>query len=121
MAASQDTKLQVNFGKDRVPLINIYAQNAAELEAALTSIQDLSTLINSTQEILNAFGPAATPKSNMEYAKHALGAVEISADKKCMHGDMTLKTGTSAKGPWKAWMCPAPKGASDKCDPIWFR
>ena len=123
MAANVNTKLQVNFGKDRVPLINIYADNVTELEAALTSIQDLSTLINSTQEILNAFGAEATTKSNMEYAKHALGAEEIAADKQCRHGHMNLKTGTSAKGPWKGWMCGAPKGTpkEQQCDPIWIR
>lgn len=120
MAANANTKLQISFGKDRIPLINIYSENAAELEAALTSIQDLSTLINSTQEILNAFGPAATTKSNMEYAKHALGAEEISADKQCKHGPLTLKSGTSARGPWKGWMCSVPK-KDGGCDPIWVK
>jgi hypothetical protein len=39
----------------------------------------------------------------------------------CKHGNMTFRTGTSARGPWKAWMCSAPKGAADKCDPIFLR
>lgn len=38
----------------------------------------------------------------------------------CNHGARTKVTGKSAKGPWSAWMCPQPKGAPDKCDPIWI-
>jgi hypothetical protein len=34
---------------------------------------------------------------------------------------MQYRTGNGAKGPWKAWMCAAPKGAPDKCDAIWVR
>lgn len=40
----------------------------------------------------------------------------------CRHGNMTWKTGTGKNGKeWKAWMCPAPKGAADQCDPQWVR
>jgi hypothetical protein len=41
--------------------------------------------------------------------------------KTCKHGEMAKRTGTGAKGQWKAFMCPAPKGAPDQCDPIWVR
>jgi hypothetical protein len=34
---------------------------------------------------------------------------------------MALRTGTSARGPWKGYMCAAPKGATDKCETIWIR
>lgn len=33
----------------------------------------------------------------------------------CAHGPMTARSGTSAKGPWKAWMCPTPKGTPGQC------
>jgi hypothetical protein len=39
----------------------------------------------------------------------------------CRHGEMAFRSGTSAKGPWKGYMCAAPKGAPDKCDTIWVR
>ena len=122
MAASPETKLQVNFGKDRVPLINIYANDAAELEAALTTIQDLSSLINSTQEILSAYGsPTPAASTNALLAKE-LGAQVVSEDKQCKHGAMVYKTGINASGKaWKGWMCNAPRGASDKCEPIWVK
>lgn len=56
-----------------------------------------------------------------------LGAKPISASttapsgRVCKHGDMTRRTGSGAKGPWKAFMCPSPKGTPDQCDPIWIR
>ena len=39
----------------------------------------------------------------------------------CKHGPMTKRTGTGAKGPWKAFMCPSPKGTPDQCEPQWVR
>jgi hypothetical protein len=35
----------------------------------------------------------------------------------CAHGPMTARSGASAKGPWKAWMCPTPKGTPGQCAP----
>jgi hypothetical protein len=36
----------------------------------------------------------------------------------CQHGQRQYKSGQGAKGPWAAWMCPAPKGTPDQCKPI---
>ncbi len=37
----------------------------------------------------------------------------------CMHGVKTFKTGQGAKGTWRAWMCPGPKGPG-QCKPEWI-
>ena len=37
----------------------------------------------------------------------------------CPHGPRVAKSGNSAKGPWRAWMCPAPKGDPSQCQPDW--
>ena len=127
MAANATTKIQVNYGKDGV-LVNVYADNQGELETLLASVQDLSALINSVNgslrgtpaptvaSVTEAFGgqPVITP------APAQPQVVEGQAPT-CKHGNMTYRTGTSAKGPWRAWMCSAPKGAADKCDPIFLR
>jgi hypothetical protein len=39
----------------------------------------------------------------------------------CKHGPMTKRQGSSAKGPWKGYMCPTPKGTPDQCDAIFLR
>jgi len=118
MAAPESTELQVNYKLPDGTLINVYAISQEHLEKLLTSVSDLSTLITATAVQL---GANTTPAGNIANMTVQLGAQEVSADKQCRHGAMQLKTGTSAKGPWKAWMCPAPKGDSSKCDPIWIR
>lgn len=117
MAASDTTALQVNYKLTDGTLVNIYATDQAHLESLLTSVSDLATLITATSAQLGN----STPANNMSNVKVQLGAQEVAADKQCKHGSMSLKTGTSAKGQWKAWMCNAPKGAPDKCEPIWIR
>jgi len=118
MAAGADTALQINYKLSDGTLINVYAKDQAHLESLLTSLGDVSSLILATS---SALGINNSPAANIANMQAQLGAVEISADKQCKHGAMALKTGTSAKGPWKAWMCNAPKGAADKCEPIWIR
>lgn len=52
------------------------------------------------------------------------GAQEAPGGEKryCSHGEMQYKTGTSKAGkPWKAFMCPTPKGSADQCDAQWIR
>lgn len=118
MAAPESTALQVNYKLPDGTLVNVYGKDQAHLEALLTSVSDLATLITATAVQL---GANTTPAGNIANMTVQLGAEQVSADKQCRHGGMTLKNGTSAKGPWKAWMCPAPKGATDKCEPIWIR
>jgi hypothetical protein len=35
----------------------------------------------------------------------------------CTHGARVKRTGTSAKGPWTGFFCPAPRGDSTQCAP----
>lgn len=39
-------------------------------------------------------------------------------NRKCRHGDMKYRNGTSSKGPWSGWFCPKPKGDPDQCKAI---
>lgn len=118
MAAPESTKFQVNFKLADGTLINVYATNQAELEAQLTAIQDVSTLIQSVSQSFGSSASTAPVQSAKSSAAPALKVVEGSAPA-CKHGNMSYRTGTSARGPWKGWMCAAPKGAADKCDTIW--
>jgi hypothetical protein len=124
MAANATTKIQINYGKDGV-LVNVYADNQAELESLLASVQDVSSLINSVNGSLRG-----TPAPTVASVAESFNATPVAAPAPvvtegqaptCKHGNMTFRTGTSARGPWKAWMCSAPKGAADKCDPIFLR
>ena len=123
MAAPESTKFQINYKLADGTLVNLYATNQAELEASLASIADLSTLINTTGSALGA--TAQSTNGAVAYAKKTLGATAVSAPSgdapDCKHGTMSFRSGQGTKGPWKGWMCAAPKGATDKCDTVWIR
>jgi hypothetical protein len=130
MAANENTKFQINYKLNDGTLINLYATSATELEAGLADIAMNAANIYTTGRELNGklteLGAAPTVASVAE----SFGATPVAAPAPvvtegqaptCKHGNMTFRTGTSARGPWKAWMCSAPKGAADKCDPIFLR
>ena len=125
MAANATTKIQVNYGKDGV-LVNVYADNQGELEALLASVQDVSSLINSVNGSLRGAPVASAPTvesitKQFETPPVAAPQVVEGQAPTCKHGTMAFRNGTSARGPWKAWMCAAPKGAADKCEPIFLK
>ena len=123
MAANENTKFQVNFKTNNGTLINLYATDVKELEAGLTDLSMVSALIKSTDAELNG---GRTPAPTVDSIAQSFNATPVSAPAvvegqapSCKHGVMSFRTGTSARGPWKGWMCAAPKGATDKCATIW--
>ena len=64
-----------------------------------------------------AQGLGAVPVSNSQTFTQSTGPM----GRTCKHGEMTKRTGAGAKGPWKAFMCPSPKGTPDQCEPAWIR
>jgi hypothetical protein len=130
--ASDATKYQINFKthKDGT-LINLYADSIKELETQITDIAMIATLIKSTEaELLTGAAPVSQAPTVASVAQ-SFNATSVAAPAQtqvvegqaptCSHGNMAYRTGTSARGPWRAWMCAAPKGATDKCDPIFLR
>ena len=65
-----------------------------------------------------AQGLGATPEPN---TKQTFTPSTGPSGRTCKHGEMTKRTGAGAKGPWKAFMCPSPKGTPDQCEPAWIR
>jgi hypothetical protein len=127
--ATEGTKFQINYKLSDGTLINLYAASATELEAGLADLAMNAANIRATGSELvgkTNYTPAPTVASVAE----SFNATPVAAPAPvvtegqaptCKHGNMTFRTGTSARGPWKAWMCSAPKGAADKCDPIFLR
>jgi hypothetical protein len=127
MAAPDSTKYQINYKLADGTLINLYATDVKELESGLADLGMVATLIKSTGAELS--GGSALAAATAVVAQVFPGATPVAApapvaqdgSKQCRHGAMVWKEGVSQKGPWKAWMCAAPKGAPDKCDAIWIR
>jgi hypothetical protein len=126
MAANENTKFQINYKLNDGTLINLYATDVKDLETGLADLGMVATLIKSTGNDLHGGAPAPTVASVAE----SFNATPVAAPAPvvtegqaptCKHGNMVHRTGTSARGPWRAWMCAAPKGATDKCDAIFLR
>lgn len=60
-----------------------------------------------------AWGPPAAPVPGHTFAQAAIPS--------CQHGQRAPRSGASAKGPWKAWFCPTPKGTPGQCDATWVK
>jgi hypothetical protein len=118
MAAPESTKFQVSFYSADQTLINLYASSKEELESLLNTAQDFSPLIGSVVQSYKGSSSSAPVSSAAPAAKPQ---VVEGQTPECKHGQMQYRTGNGAKGPWRAWMCAAPKGAPDKCDAIWVR
>ena len=127
--ATEGTKYQINYKLNDGTLINLYAADVKELETGLTDLSMVATLIKSTGKELG--GVPAQPSPSVDAIAQSFNATPVAEPSQpqvvegqaptCKHGNMTYRTGTSARGPWKAWMCSSPKGAVDKCDPIFLR
>ena len=117
MAAPETTKFQVNYKLADGTLVNLYATDVRDLETGLTDLAMVSALITSTAD---SFRGNAAPVAVHNPAP-AVAAAPASAGNVCKHGPMSFREGVGAKGPWKGWMCAAPKGATDKCQTIWVR
>jgi hypothetical protein len=130
VAASENTKIQVNYKLNDGTMVNVYATDQADLEASLTVVQDLTALIATTGQALAGVGaiPAQTINVNERVAELRAAAPTATAPANpsaptCKHGAMTYRTGISQKTgkEWKAWMCPAPKGTPDQCPADFIR
>ena len=129
MAAPDTTKFQINYKLADGTLINLYASSVQELETGLADLAMNASNIRATgADLVGGPVPVAAPAPTVAAVAAAFNATPVAApaapaggNPTCRHGEMTLRTGTSAKGPWKGWMCAAPKGATDKCDTIWVR
>ena len=127
--ATEGTKFQINYKLNDGTLINLYAGSVTELEAGLADLAMNAMNIRATGlELSGGAAPVAAAPTVAAVAQ-AFGGTPVAAPAApaalgstvCRHGVMALREGTSARGPWKGYMCAAPKGATDKCDTIWVR
>jgi len=124
--ATEGTKFQINYKLADGTLINLYAATVQELETGLTDLSMVASLVKSTGKELG--GAPSQPAQTVDTVAQAFNATPVvqtpapsGSGNTCRHGAMAFREGTSAKGPWKGYMCAAPKGAPDKCDTIWVR
>ena len=123
--ATEGTKFQVNYKLSDGTLINLYAATVGELEAGLADLAMNALNIKATGVELGA--STAAPAPTVASVAAQFNATPVAAapatdgSQTCRHGVMAFREGTSSKGPWRGYMCAAPKGAVDKCETIWVR
>lgn len=106
-------------------LANAIALGTVPAISALIGILDGS--VPQTQEraaisaVETALGATALPPAvdpfGGSFAPVAPPAGASAGDRTCSHGVMVKRTGQGAKGEWRAWFCPTPKGTADQCKP----
>ena len=124
--ATEGTKFQVNYKLSDGTLINLYAATVGELEAGLADLAMNALNIKATGVELGASTAAPAPAPTVASVAAQFNATPVAApatdgSQTCRHGVMAFREGTSSKGPWRGYMCAAPKGAVDKCETIWVR
>lgn len=118
----------VSFKSDEgygAALLVVRGDNVAELEENLQAVHEslLETIVE-TKGLFHAAAGVATPAPAAAPVQQAAPAQQETAqvvgqDRFCNHGKRVYKTGTNSRGKWEGWMCPQPKNASDKCEPVW--
>lgn len=120
-------KITVKIGDSlRTVQADTHEEFVEQLELAHESLQQCYDLIVAARAVGNVAAPVqaaatATPAAPSAAPSDAPSAFANAAIPQCQHGPRTAKSGSSAKGPWRAWMCPAPKGDPSQCQPDWVR
>jgi len=121
-------KITVKIGDSlRTIQADTHEEFQVEMAKAHDSLQECYDLIVAARAVGNVAQTPAAPVQAQAAAQPVppapSGAPEsftTASVPQCQHGMKTAKSGTSAKGPWKAWMCSAPKGDPTQCKPDWI-
>lgn len=132
MAGNFQVSSKLNDGRIFVVASETYAGFCEALEQAVGIEESQSLLQQMAQSLVGtpvsalsqatANIVASFPGATVDHTAHPVAGVNTApASRTCSHGTMTKREGAGAKGPWKAFMCPSPKGTPDQCDPVWIK
>ena len=83
-----------------------------EMSASLTGAGTHAQAVQNLQQGLGA---------TVDHTAHPVNPNTAPSGRSCSHGVMTPRSGSGAKGPWKGYFCPTPKGTADQCSPIFIQ
>jgi len=118
----EDRKVRLQYSeKIAGSMVNVYAETTEELIELMGALANNVSTFKEHQEKISqvlmagaAQQAVATPAATTGNAAQAASSGPPSGPS-CQHGPRVYKTGTSAKGAWTAWFCPAPKGDPTQC------
>jgi len=116
-------KFQINVKTSQGSLVNLYfySYDEEEIKGALEVAANVTPEINAIETLYNAQGVLKQALGATPVDQSTTTSAPVSGGKACKHGEMTFRSGTSAKGPWKGHFCPSPKGTPDQCEPQFIR
>ena len=109
-----------NFADFKTHLSDVLGPQGAEslLTTMATSIEGAPSFEQAVSNVTAGLG--ATPVAAAPVPQTFTPST-APVGRNCKHGPMTKRSGSSAKGPWKGYMCPTPKGTPDQCDPVFLK
>ena len=120
-------------------IITVRGDSAEELATNIGGLvsQGLNDHVTALEELFLGKGNAPIVNSAVATVTEALGATVVSetkfapkappasapsaGGKTCVHGAMVKRTGNGAKGEWRGFFCPTPKGTEGQCSPVFAR
>lgn len=123
MSSEPMHKLTVKIGDAlRTIQADTHEEFVAELEKAHDDLSACYDLLVKAKAVAAVAAPAAPVQAAATAAPVSAPPASFTsaAMQQCVHGDMTPRTGSGAKGPWRGWFCPTPKGTPDQCKAIFI-
>jgi len=134
--ASTESTVSVTVKTANGSLVTLRADNPSEFVNLVLSAQadnlfgpavyDFEAMVRTDASVVQAavanIGGTVVEQSSPAFAPVAPPTAQatIAGQRTCAHGAMTYREGSSAKGPWKGYFCPAPNKA-DQCKPQWVK
>jgi len=124
MSTEPRHKITIGLGERKESLRTVQADTheefVEEVKKAIESLQVCYDLMLAGKAVTNLVETPAPVQAQATAqpapaAPAAPAAFTEASVPQCPHGPMTPRSGSGAKGPWKAWFCPTPKGTPDQC------
>lgn len=131
----------VNVKNQKGTIITFRGDTAQELNTAISDFIDIGlefAIANVESVLLGMAAPAQqdpvavvaqafnatvvseTPTQGFAPVPPPVATPTAAGTRVCNHGPMTVRKGMGAKGEWKGYFCPTPKGTAGQCDPQWL-
>jgi putative intracellular protease/amidase len=99
------------------------ADAIATLEQVLTGAQPVPPSNSAVNTVVASLGGTVVQEGSFAPVPPPVQAVPpgslVAGTRSCSHGTMVTRKGSGAKGEWKGYFCPTPKGTPDQCTPEW--
>lgn len=96
----------INFG------VNDSVLALEELFFGQSAVDIVTNTLGATVTGVTNFAPVPPPV--------ATAPASVAGSRVCAHGVMVTRKGSGAKGEWKGYFCPTPKGTPDQCAVQWI-